>query len=280
MTTTNNTKQFAILGSPVSHTLSPMMHNFIAEKNNIDMEYRAFDVSSDAFDEFFTNIKTSRFLGFNITAPHKISVMKHLDVISDDAKKIGSVNTVVNKNGVWHGYNTDGDGFCESLLIEGHCIRDKHILLMGAGGAARSLCCKLAEKGAKSITVTARTMEKVHIIGDMLEQYTDVKFYDTIQRSSTYDFVINTTPLGMHPYEEKNPCDFMDMISERTVCCDLIYNPEKTEFLKAAEKRKATIINGLGMLVCQGILAFELFHDITLDRKLFYDLLMKKLSNF
>ncbi len=272
--TTNKTKLFGIIGTPISHTLSPMMHSFMAKKCGQDLAYLAFDVAPENFDEVLTGVKKMGASGFNITAPHKISVMKHLDEVSEDARIMDSVNTIVNKNGIWHGYNTDGDGFCESLLIEGCEIKDKNILMMGAGGSARSLCYKLSEYGANSITITSRSMDKIHIIGDMVEKYTKTKFYDEFSKNKDYDIIINTTPLGMHPNEDKNPCGFMDVINENTTCVDIIYNPKKTLFLQEALKNHAKVVNGLSMLVLQGILAFEKFCDLELPRKETYNELM------
>ena len=272
--TTNKTKLFGIIGTPIEHTLSPAMHSFMAEQSKIDMAYLAFDVPPEKLGEVMHGVIAMGASGFNITAPHKIHVMDYLDDICPEAQHMNSVNTVVNRNGVWHGFNTDGDGFCGSLRLEGCEIQNKNVLMMGAGGSARSLCYKLAKNGAKSISITSRSMEKIRIIGDMVEKYTDTAFFDTRDKTKEYDILINTTPVGMHPYENGNPCEFMDFINENMVCCDIIYNPKKTVFLKDAEKRGAHIINGLGMLVLQGILAFELFNDITLDHKKVYEELM------
>lgn len=273
--TTNKTKLFGILGTPVEHTLSPAMHSYMAEKNGIDMAYLAFDVQPEALGDAMRGVKAMGAMGFNITAPHKIQVMEHLDVVCPEALSMNSVNTVLNKNGVWHGYNTDGDGFCGSLLLEGCEIKDKHILMMGAGGSARSLCYKLAKNGAKSISITSRSADKIHIVGDMVEKYTSTLFYDSMDSGKDYDIVINTTPVGMHPNEGKNPCTFMDKIHEGMFCCDIIYNPKKTVFLQEAESRGARVMNGLGMLVLQGILAFEHFNGLSLDHAKYYRELMK-----
>ena len=272
--TTNQTKLFGILGTPISHTLSPAMHSHIAKQEGIDMAYLPFDVSPASLGDAMRGIKAMGAGGFNITAPHKIDIMQYLDVVSEDARRMDSVNTIVNRNGIWYGFNTDGDGFCESLILEGHPIQGKHILLMGAGGAARSLCYTLANRGAESITITARSMNKVHIIGDMVERYTEADFSDVLDKQMQYDIIINTTPMGMHPYEGENPCGFVEQIGAHTVCCDLIYNPGKTVFLQEAEAKGASVVNGLGMLVLQGVFAFEHFHEMTLNREKYYKELM------
>lgn len=273
--TTSKTKLFGIFGTPISHTISPAMHSFLAEKYGIDMAYLAFDVSPEKLNEAVSGAKAMGACGFNITAPHKISIMKHLDVLCPDAVNMNAVNTIVNRNGVWHGFNTDGDGFCKSLLLEGCEIKDKEILVLGAGGSARSLCYKLAKHGAKSISMDARTIEKARVIGDMVNAHSDTLFFETVDKEKDFDIIINTTPVGMHNGESGNPCKFMDKVKKGVTCVDIIYNPRKTLFLKEAEEKDARIINGLGMLVCQGILAFEHFHDLTLNHEECYKELME-----
>lgn len=277
---TNKTRLFGIIGNPVSHSLSPKMHSFMAEKTGIDMSYELFDVKPEELNSVMGKFKSESACGFNITAPHKIEIIKELDEVLADAVRMNSVNTIVNRNGKWTGYNTDGDGFCLSLVLEGCAIKDKNILVIGAGGAARGVCYKLAEFGAKSISITARKKDKIHIIGEMVKKYSKTEFYDHFDSDKKYDIIINSTPLGMHPNEDKNPCDFMDIINSKTYCCDLIYNPPETLFLKEAKARGAKIINGLGMLIMQGILAFELFNDVTLDREKYYKELNCLLAEF
>ena len=266
----NSKKLFGIIGTPIEHSLSPRMHSYIADKLGISMTYDAFDVAPEKLHETIEKFKENKASGFNITSPHKIDIMKELDEIRDDAIRMNSVNTIVEIDGKWYGYNTDGDGFCQSLLVEGCEIKDKNILVIGAGGSARSICYKLAEYGAASITITARTKEKIHTIGEMVKKYSSTIFFDEINKNEKYDIIINTTPLGMYPHTDKNPCDFMEIIDENTVCCDIIYNPAKTVFLKEAEKKGAKIINGLGMLILQGILAFEIFNDMKLNHEEIY----------
>lgn len=273
--TTSKTKLFGIFGTPIGHTISPKMHSFLANKYGVDMAYLAFDVSPERLDEAVLGAKTMGAYGFNITAPHKIAIMKHMDVLCPDAVLMNAVNTIVNKNGVWHGYNTDGDGFCRSLALEGCEIENKDILMLGAGGSARALSYKLAKYGAKSISMESRTREKISIIGDMVEKHTDTLFFDCVDEKKAYDIIINTTPVGMHPNENENPCPYMKLVRDGVTCVDIIYNPPHTMFLKEAEEKGARIINGLGMLVCQGILAFEHFHGLTLNHKECYEELME-----
>ncbi|MBR4890973.1 MAG: shikimate dehydrogenase [Clostridia bacterium] len=278
--TSSKTSLLGIIGTPILHTLSPVMHSFMAQKTGIDASYLAFDVKDEDFGSAIEGLKALGGRGFNITAPYKIKVLDYLDEVSSDAKIINSVNTIVNKNGAWHGYNTDGDGYCESLILEGEEISGKNIVIMGAGGSARSISYKLAKNNANSISMISRNIEKVHVIGDMIEKYTGTSFFDVLDKTKKYDIVINTTPVGMHSLENENPCGFMEIINENTVCSDVIYNPNKTLFLKESEEKGAKIHNGLGMLIMQGILAFEHFFDITLDKKVMYEEVSKLLKNY
>lgn len=278
--TTAKTKLFGIIGSPVSHSLSPKMHSLLTERVGINAAYLAFDVKKEDLEKVLYTFKLTDALGFNITAPYKIDIIKYLDEVKDDAKHMNSVNTIVNRDGKWYGYNTDGEGFCRYLLIKGCEIKNKNILVIGAGGAALGVCYKLAEYGANSITVTSRTQEKVNNILKMVKKYSNTDVYDKVDINKEYDIIINATPLGMHPNIDKNPCTFMNLISEKTICCDLIYNPAKTLFLEEAEKKGAKIINGLGMLIMQGILGFELFNDINIDHKKYYNELSELFKEF
>ena len=149
--------------------------------------------------------------------------------------------------------------------------------MLGAGGGARAVAYTLAENGAKTITITARTQEKADSIGALIEEYTDCKYYSEPDYDKHYDIIINTTPLGMPPHEDKNPFDRFDIITDDTVCCDLIYSPWETLFLKEAKCRGAKTINGFGMLVFQGIYAFSHFTDKSFEDS-FYKEIFKLLS--
>lgn len=273
MYTTSETKLLGVFGYPVGHSISPKLHSLIAEQTNTDISYLAFLASPDEFGKKFNAAKELG-IGFNITVPHKIRVMEYLDVTDPFAKRVGAVNTAVNKNGKWHGYNTDGLGFLKSLSLNNISVTGKNILMLGAGGAARSVAYTLAENGAKSITITARTQEKAQNIGDLIEKYTNCKYIYSFNKEFMYDIIINTTPLGMSPYENENPFNNYEIVSKDTVFCDLIYSPWETLFLKEAKKHGARTMNGFGMLVFQGIYAFEHFTD-----KKFDDIFFEKIYN-
>ena len=269
MYTTANTKLLGVFGYPIGHTLSPKLHSILAEKTNADVTYLAFLVSPEELGKKFNAAKELGAVGLNITVPHKIHIMEHLDVIDPMAERIGAVNTVVKKDDLWYGYNTDGLGFLKSLSLNNINFQGENILMLGAGGSARAVAYALAEHGAKSLTITARTQEKADSIGALIEEYTDCKYFSVPDYDKKYDIIINTTPLGMAPLENENPFDRYDIVSDSTVCCDLIYSPWETLFLKDAKSQGAKTINGLGMLVFQGIYAFSHFTGKSFDDNLF-----------
>ena len=268
MYTTSQTKLLGVFGFPIAHTISPKLHSLLAKETKTDISYLAFLASPEDFAKKFEAAKELG-TGFNITVPHKIRVMEHLDVIDPMAKRIGAVNTAVLKDGLWHGYNTDGIGFLKSLNLNKISPAGKNILMLGAGGAARGVAYVLAKNGAESITITARTHQKARIIGNLIEEDTKCKYIDAFDKNFPYDIIINTTPLGMHPYENENPFDNYAFVTKDTVFCDLVYSPWETLFLKEAKKIGAKTINGFGMLVFQGIYAFEHFTDQKFDDTFF-----------
>lgn len=280
MNTTPKTELLGIFGTPIEHTLSPHLHSILAEKTGKDIVYLAFDTPPEDFARRFKAAKALGARGFNITSPYKMSVMELLDEIDPEAAIVGSVNTAVNENGVWHGYNTDGDGFADALLMNGIDVSDNNTLILGAGGSARSLSYKIAKRGAKSITVTSRSRQNIESIGHVIEKYTNAKFYENYDDSVHYDIIINTTPLGMQGVEAKNPYTYSARALADAVCCDLIYSPWETLFLKEARHCGAKTINGLGMLIMQGFYAFDLFCSTKVGMSYYneiYDIFSKEL---
>ncbi len=278
--TTTKTSLLGLIGHPVSHSLSPKMHSYFAQCADKDTVYLAFDVKKEELAEIISSARKMGVLGFNITAPYKTDILSSLDVIDEEAAHIGSVNTIVNKKGKWYGYNTDGKGFVHSLEKEVGDVCGKKVLLIGAGGTARSISYEFAKKEVTSVTISARNLHKVSEIEETLSKYTKCTFFNTMNPREHYDIIVNTTPLGMHEHAGENPfAEHMDMVSQKTVCCDLIYNPKKTVFLSESQKRGAHIVNGLPMLVLQGIYAYELFTDTKLNTNC-YDETMKLFSEY
>lgn len=263
-----HTKQLAIFGYPVGHSFSPQMHTFISQKMKLNYIYTAFEVKPEDLKAAVNGIRAMNIAGVNITAPHKYEVMQYLDEISDEAQKFGSVNTVVNRGGKLIGYNTDAHGFYRSLQKNEINPSGADILILGAGGAAKPVCMLLAMKGAKSITVLNRTQSKADMLASAVKSTIGYEIH-TKKTLAHYDLVINTTAAGMSPQLDKCPIDDMSFIDDKTAVADMIYNPPKTVFLQRAEENGAKIMNGLGMLIYQGLLAYELFTGVRLPDNMY-----------
>lgn len=253
-------KKLAVIGYPIAHSYSPLMHNYISREMNADYVYEAVETPPEKLGEIVEKLKADGVLGFNVTAPHKFNVMQYLDEISQDAKYFGAVNTVLNKNGKLIGYNTDADGFYEALCCNGINPNGKHILMLGAGGAAQPVAINLVKKCA-SLAVTNRTKERLFELKDVIKNCTGADIKTEIDRD-TYDIIINCTSLGMGKNIGMSPLSDMSLIGDNTYCVDMIYNPWETQFLKDAKKAGAKCVNGLSMLIFQGILAYRIFTGI------------------
>lgn len=253
-------KKLAVIGYPIAHSYSPLMHNFISEKMSADYLYEAVETPPEKLSEVVRKLKADGVLGFNVTAPHKFNVMQYLDEISQDAEFFGSVNTVVNKDGRLIGYNTDAEGFYEALCYRNINPDNKHVLMLGAGGAAQPVAINLVSKCA-SLTVTNRTKERLYELKDHVKKCTGLSIKTEIDRD-TYDIIINCTSLGMGKNIGISPLADLSLIGADTQCVDMIYNPWETQFLRDAKKRGAKCENGLPMLIFQGILAYRLFTGI------------------
>lgn len=271
LTVDGHTKILGIIGDPVDHSFSPQMHNYISEKLNKNYLYCAMHVSEEELGNALQGIRAMNIAGVNVTAPHKIEVMKYLDEIDSEALSYGAVNTVVNRNGKLYGYNTDAQGFYLSLINAGINIKDKDILILGAGGACRPVCIKFLCEGAKSITVHNRTQQRAEELAKFVHDKTGLKI-NTAMEHKHYDVVINTTSAGMG---ERRDCPINDFsfVDCDTDAADMIYNPSETVFLKNMKNAGARhAVNGLGMLIYQGIVAYELFCGEKLDHSIFTDI--------
>ena len=268
------TRLLGLMGYPVEHTRSPQMHNYISKVYNKNYAYTVLSIAPENLGDAMRGVIALDFAGINITAPHKTEVMKYLDYIDNEAKMYGSVNTVKFKEGKSYGYNTDADGFYLSLLNAPELVSiiGKDLLILGAGGASKPICIKFALLGAKSITVLNRTQKKA----DELARYVyDICGYtiNTKREHSRYDVVINTTSAGMEPNINICPLEDFSFVDKNTAAVDMIYNPEETLFLKKMKQHGAyTCINGLGMLIYQGIIAYEIFTGEKLKPGIYNDI--------
>lgn len=263
MNITAKTKTLGVIGDPIDHSFSPALHNFISEKLGNDYIYSAYHVKPENLESAIKGMRSLNIRGINVTSPHKVEVMKHLDYISPDAQLVGSVNTVVNDNGVLKGYSTDGDGLYLSMIKAGITLKDKDILILGCGGVVKPVIIRFIKESPKSITLVNRTKEKAVKLSENIYNITGFKV-GTSPESGKYDIVINTTTAGMDHLKDVYPWDNIDgingdIITPETSVVDLIYNPPCTKFLQYATEKGAKTLNGLDMLIYQGVVAYELF---------------------
>jgi shikimate dehydrogenase len=269
------TKILAVIGHPVDHTGSPAMHNFMCQQRGLDYVYVAFNIDPSHLESAISGIRSLNIVGVNVTIPYKEAVIPFLDQLDPLAQKIGAVNTIVNQNGLLIGYNTDGQGFLQALMQEHHTeIKDKNIVILGAGGAAKSIAYSVSQKCPKSVTIANRTIEKATALAASCGA-TGIGLTEALYTPlSDADIVINTTAVGMGALKDRVPVSQFDWVNKQLIC-DIIYSPSETLFLKESRLRGAVTLNGKGMLAGQGQLAFELFTGVSAD----YALLKAQLVN-
>ena len=248
-----------LIGHPVGHSKSPEMMNRAFRACGLPFVYLAFDVSPSELGDAVRGMRALGFRGWNVTIPHKVAVLEHLDEVEETAREIGAVNTVVAQEGRLIGYNTDGEGYLRSLVDEtGLELSEQRVLILGAGGAARAVAHALATTGVESITIANRTREKAERLAASLRKADAraVSLSELERVVGETTLLVQTTSVGMYPETEAIPID-PSFLHERMIVSDLIYRPRKTLLLREAEARGARIHGGLGMLLHQAALAFE-----------------------
>jgi shikimate dehydrogenase len=259
MQITPGTKIVGLIGHPVAHSLSPVMHNHLYDTLGMDMAYLAFDVEPDRVASAVDGLCSLGFTGFNITIPHKEAVYRLLDRVDREAEIIGAVNTVKIEDGILTGYNTDGQGFIQSLQHAGIRIKGKKAALLGAGGSARSIGIYLAKENPDSIHIINRTFQKADTLAGIINEYKGYRLaYAVRDIPLDADIIINTTNLGMWPDVKGNPLHGYPLQSSAAVC-DIVYNPRQTAMLQYAASRGCVTAGGIGMLIGQGLRAVEIW---------------------
>ncbi len=255
-----------LIGDPVEHTMSPVMHNAAFEKLGIDYRYLPFRVRQEELGKAIAGMRALNIKGLNVTIPHKVAVIPFLDELDPLAERIGAVNTIVNNNGVLKGYNTDAGGFIKALLEGGVEPVGKNVVILGAGGASRAISFSLAEKGAH-LVILNRQLELDWAIGlaQRISQVfkKDVKALELNAENLSMalekaDILVNATSVGMSPGIDDTPVP-SGLLKPGLVVFDIVYNPIKTRLRREAEEAGARTIGGLDMLAWQGALAFELW---------------------
>lgn len=272
---------FGVIGHPISHSMSPIMHNCEFKKLGCPHHYTAFDVHPDNLKNAIDGMRALNILGLNVTIPHKVAVMEWLDEIDEEARLIGAVNTIKNENGRLIGSNTDGEGYLRSLkeLID-HPFHDKNVLIIGAGGASRAIVTALARYGVSRIDIANRTLQKAEQLAMHVRQFgksNAIPLKEAEEKLSTYGIIVNTTSVGMSPNLPDMPIN-IHHLEKGTIVSDLIYNPLSTMFLKKAKEKGAITANGVGMFVHQGALSFEKWLGIAPNTERMTETVLKKLG--
>ncbi|BCS80713.1 shikimate dehydrogenase [Anaerocellum diazotrophicum] len=271
-------KKLFLIGKSLKHSISPFIHNRILSEFEIDAIYSNLELSdTEELKEFVEMVKKDKdVVGFNITIPYKEDILKFCDEVSEDVRIIKAANTVKKEDGKLLAYNTDWIGFKKSLEDRGVDVKDKKILVLGSGGAAKACIYGLYRMGAKEVFVANRTYEKAERLKEVLQDILKILPIEWLRRYEfKYDIIINTTSVGMFPNIENNPFDFeIYEQSPPVFVYDMIYNPLKTAFLKEAEKRGIKTENGLKMLVYQAVEAEKIwFGDIDIVSNLIAEIL-------
>ncbi|WP_203361678.1 shikimate dehydrogenase [Bacillus sp. REN10] len=253
-------KLFGVIGDPIAHSMSPVMHNSAFNALKFDGYYHPFHIKPTDLADGVKGMRAIGVEGFNVTIPHKTAIIPLLDKVDPLAEAIGAVNTVVREHDQWVGYNTDGLGYVRALREEyPGALEEQHVLIIGAGGAARAIFYTLASEGVSRITLANRTLEKAKAMIESCPysvEGTVLSLEEAEKKLREYDVIIQTTSIGMSPQVENIPMA-LDHLNPKAFVSDIIYNPLETKLLQEAKKQGAYTQNGLKMFVYQGALAFE-----------------------
>ena len=268
---TGTTRLAGLLGSPVSHSISPLIHNFSFQYLGIDCTYLAFDINHQTLKKAVEGLKALHVLGFNLTMPNKNTILEYLDELSPAARLIGAVNTVENREGCFIGHNTDGAGFMHSVEEQGISMKGQTMTLMGIGGAATAICAQAALDGVKTIHIFARStsahLPRIRQLSSNLEKETpcqillhDIQDLETLRAAMKESrLFVNATSVGMEPNTRDCILPDSSFLFPELAVADIIYSPWETQLLKMARKAGCTAFNGYSMLLWQGAEAFHIW---------------------
>jgi shikimate dehydrogenase len=264
VTVTGKTRVCGVIGDPIEHTLSPIMHNAAFEALKLDYVFLAFKVKPSELKNAVDGMRALNIRGLNVTMPHKSKVINYLDRTDLSAQIVNSVNTILNKESLLFGFNTDGVGALKALRENGIEPKGRKVLLLGAGGAARAIAYTLA-KEADELTILDRTVKHAQEIAKLLEKALNKKVVaaslspSDVQRNiQDSDILVNATSVGMKPKAEESPIE-PKVLRRNMAVMDIVYNPVETKLAKDAQAAGAKVISGVEMLIYQGAASFELW---------------------
>ena len=248
-------KKYLVIGNPIEHSLSPLLHNFWIDKYNISAIYKKMKLKKNNIKKILSDLRDDKINGINVTVPFKKEVIPFLDTMSDIAKETNSVNTIYKKETKVVGDNTDVYGFSEAIKLSGFDPQKKRALVLGAGGVSSSIIFALKKMGISEIVLSNRTKEKAESLKKLFPSIKIINWGETIKS----DLIVNTTSVGIKN-NDKIKLDLAELEGE--LFYDLIYNPPQTNFLKDAEKLGKKTENGKNMFIYQAARAFKIWHKI------------------
>ena len=277
------TARVGIIGYPLGHSISPAFQQAALDELEIDARYVAWPTPPEELAARVDSLRAIDVLGANVTVPHKQAVMPMLDEVLPVAESIGAVNTIINRDGLLIGANTDASGFTRSLEQEAKfSAARKRALIVGAGGAARAVAFGLAWEGVSELVIVNRTAERAaKLARDVSETTaTDTRGggYEDVLTDESFDLIVNSTSVGMAggPEPERVP-PIESLLRRGVLVCDLVYNPQVTPLLRLARERGARVLGGIGMLVYQGAAAFEFWTEQEPPEDIMYSAALKAL---
>lgn len=263
-----HTRLLGLLGNPIGHTLSPVIHNTLSELLNYNQIYTPFQVTSEELEQAVKGAYALNVLGMNVTVPHKNQVMQYVIETDPVAQAIGAVNTLVRQEHGYKGYNTDMPGLLRAIQSEGIDLKGRKVMILGAGGASKAVAYMCMQEEAQEIYMLNRTVDKAEAIADSMNhtfQSQRMKAGDlqTWKKLDGSWIVFQCTSLGLYPNTEQVVIDAPEFYQKVSIGVDLIYNPAQTRFMKLVEAAGGRSFNGLKMLLYQGIIAYELWNQIS-----------------
>ncbi|MDE5862981.1 MAG: shikimate dehydrogenase, partial [Lachnospiraceae bacterium] len=272
------TRLIGLIGNPVEHTLSPVIHNGISERMNISSVYMPFKVESGGLAEAVKGAYELNVLGLNVTVPHKNQVMESLVEIDEAARQIGAVNTLVRVERGYKGYNTDMMGLRRQVKEDGIVLENETVVILGAGGAAKAVVYMCLAEGVKKIYLLNRTVEKAQQIAESMQQV-DLSGIIVPMALSEYShipedklIVFQATSIGLSPNVDRVVLEDEAFYQKVKIGVDLIYNPAETKFMRLVAAQGGHAYNSLKMLLYQGVIAYELWHDTAVPKEIIEDI--------